>query len=355
MRQWFLLSVCLILAAMSLLIIKSVAPDLLNKQLLFFVLGFILFFVITKFNYTWLEILGKAAFYFILVLLFLLLILGKTTRGVTAWIPLFSGFKFQPSQFVLPFFLLFFLSWWQQLAKITWKNWLKLLFIWFIPGLLIFLEPDFGSSLIYFISSGVLLFFLPISKKILIYFLVSLPIIALLAFVFLLRPNQQERVTSFFGGYHEDQQSSYHARQALIAIGSGKILGRGLGFGVQSHLRFLPERQTDFIFASFAEETGFLGSSFVVLVYLSLILFLFWHAIKAKKITTRVWLTSTAMMIFIQAGINIGMNLSLLPITGITLPLFSYGGSSAISVFLMISIAQKMIETENWTNTLVID
>ncbi len=355
MRKWFLLSVCLVLAAMSLLIVKSVAPNLLNKQLLFFILGFILFFAISKFNYAWLEILGKLVFYFVLVLLLFLLVLGKTTRGVAAWIPLFSGFKLQPSQFVLPFFLLFFLSWWTHLSKITWKNWLKLFCAWSIPGLLIFLEPDFGSSLIYFISSGVLLFFLPIPKKVLIYFLVSLPIIALLVFIFLLRSDQQERVTSFFSGYSEEQQSSYHARQALIAIGSGKMLGRGLGFGVQSHLRFLPERQTDFIFASFAEETGFLGSSFVVLVYLSLILFLFWHAIKAKKITTRIWLTSTAMMIFVQAGINIGMNLSLLPITGITLPLFSYGGSSIIAIFLMISVAQKLIKTENWTNALMID
>lgn len=358
MRQYFIASLSLLLASMSLLIIKSVAPDLFSKQLLFFCLGFTVFLVLQKIDYIYLQILGQIAFYLIIVLLVFLLVLGQTTRGITAWINLFADFKLQPSQFALPAFLFSFLPWWPKVLaqkKIIWQSWLWLALMWLVPGLLIFIQPDFGGSLIYFLSSGILIFFLPLSKKFYLSSVLLLPIASLIIFVFLLKPNQQERITSFFSGYGQDQQSSYHARQSLIAVGSGKALGRGLGFGVQSHLRFLPERQTDFIFASFAEETGFLGSSFLVLIYFSLINYLLWHAFKAKNLLVSAWLSSSAMMLFIQVVINIGMNIGLMPITGITLPLFSYGGSSITAIFLMLAICQKMINQENWTSAIVIE
>lgn len=354
MRKWFLLLASLILAGMSLVIIKSVAPDLVSRQLTFFVLGFVGFFVIQFFEFQYLVFIGKTAYFINLGLLIFLLTMGTVTRGITAWIPLFWGFKLQPSQFALPLFLLFFISWWPNLKKISWQSWLKLIMIWVIPGILIFVEPDFGSSLIYFGSSLCLFFYLPIKKQIFWTCAAILPIMAIFAFVFLLNTDQQERITSFVTGYNQDQKSSYHATQSLIAIGSGQFLGRGLGFGVQSHLRFLPERQTDFIFASFAEETGFLGSAFVVLIYFALILFLLISAYQAKRLTAQVWLGACAMMIFIQAVINIGMNLGLMPITGITLPLFSYGGSSILTIFLMLGMAQKLLNEEDWTSSLLI-
>lgn len=354
MRKWFLFLASQLLAGMSLVAIKSVAPELLNRQLIFFILGIGIFWAIRFVDFQLLVFVGKIAYFVNLALLVFLLSMGTVTRGITAWIPLFWGFKLQPSQFALPFFLLFFISWWPNIKKITWQVCLKLISAWVVPGILIFLEPDFGSSLIYFVSSICLFFYLPLKKKLVWSIGAIVPFLAVFAFIFLLNVDQQERITSFLTGYNQDQKSSYHARQSLIAIGSGRLFGRGLGFGVQSHLRFLPERQTDFIFASFAEETGFLGSSFIVLIYFALILFLLISAYQAKTNIFKIFLAATAMMILVQAGVNIGMNLSLLPITGITLPLFSYGGSSILTVSLMLGIAQKVLDQEDWSKSLLI-
>jgi rod shape determining protein RodA len=140
----------------------------------------------------------------------------------------------------------------------------------------------------------------------------------------------------------QETSSAYNARQALIAVGSGQFWGRGIGQGVQSHLRFLPERQTDFIFASFAEEWGFVGAIFLLLMYFLLLFFLLYLAYKVDDFGQKLYLLVLFAMFLVQIFINIGMNLAILPITGITLPFLSYGGSSVISLFFALSIAQSI-------------
>lgn len=157
------------------------------------------------------------------------------------------------------------------------------------------------------------------------------------------KPYQKQRITSFIDSNQDIQNSSYNARQALIAAGSGQLIGRGLGQGIQSHLKFLPERQTDFIFASLAEEFGFIGSIIVVLIYLLLINLIIRVGLKSSSKPEYYFCMSTAIMTAFQVGINIGMNIGLMPITGLTLPLLSYGGSSLLSLMAMFAVVQSIL------------
>jgi rod shape determining protein RodA len=157
---------------------------------------------------------------------------------------------------------------------------------------------------------------------------------------------QRDRILSFFNPSQAgmsaaaETSTQYNSRQALIAVGSGGLFGRGLGYGIQSHLRFLPERQTDFIFAALAEELGLVGSLLVLGCYIMLISLLWrliFHQTDLKKIG---FLISFTLLLFIQTAINIGMNIGLLPITGVTLPFLSYGGSSILGFALGLGVTQ---------------
>jgi rod shape determining protein RodA len=168
--------------------------------------------------------------------------------------------------------------------------------------------------------------------------------LGIIGWTLVLQPYQKARITSFFSGAQADQSGAgYNARQALIAVGSGELWGRGLGHGSQSQLRFLPERQTDFIFASLAEEWGLLGSLLVIGLYGALIAFLLQEAKRATNSRHALFLTAAAVAFFAQVFVNIGMNIGLLPITGVTLPLVSYGGSSLLATMLLLGVAQQLI------------
>ncbi|MGD9129072.1 MAG: FtsW/RodA/SpoVE family cell cycle protein [Candidatus Woesebacteria bacterium] len=352
MKQVFLPLWAAILAVISLLTIKSVSPNLVWRQTLYFVLGFVLFFIVSKISYKKIE---KYSFVFYLslsVLLLILLLIGKTTRGVVSWINLPGGFKFQPSQLAIPATALHLLSWLEQNKIRNFKKFLELLFIIIIPALLIFLQPDMGTAAIYLFTVGTILLLIKLDFKYILFLLLSSLLTVIMAWNFLLKDYQKQRFLTFSSGYSEEDDSAYNARQSLIAVGSGKILGRGIGFGVQSHLKFLPERQTDFIFASFAEEWGFMGSSFLLLLYTSLTLFFVYLGFKFENPKFQLYFLMIATMLLLQTGINIGMNIGLLPITGITLPLLSYGGSSVLTIFLIFALAQRMIRSQKKDITL---
>jgi len=164
-----------------------------------------------------------------------------------------------------------------------------------------------------------------------------------LAWSLVLKPYQKQRITSFIKPSEDTRGASYNANQAMISVGSGQFFGRGLGEGSQSHLRFLPERQTDFIFASIAEEFGFIGSTLIIFLYLILVLFLLRMALTAREKSVILFIFITITVITLQTFVNIGMNMGLLPITGITLPLLSYGGSSILTLSGTLGIIQSAL------------
>lgn len=360
MRRFFLPSLLLSFAVLSLLTLSSIVPDLLYKQLLAFVLAFILFFAASYFPFAWYLKSAKWFYWLLNVLLLALLIYGQVTRGITAWITLPFALRFQPSQLAVPVVALFLASLLPKEKELSWRNLLKILAAIFLPLLLILLEPDFGTAIILLLSMSVFVLFQRVSLRQLLTLIGVVVSGLLFLWFFVFADYQKARILSYLGQEHQQIQlsssqessSSYNARQALIAVGSGQLWGRGLGQGVQSHLRFLPERQTDFIFAAIAEEWGFVGSSLILLCYFLLLLYLLRLTTQLHSLPQQLFLLAIFSMFLIQILINVGMNLALLPITGVTLPLLSYGGSSLLSLFFALGIAQALLRERRRQATL---
>lgn len=336
----------------SLITLRSIVPELLYKQLIAFLLSFALFFIAAQFPFWWYLRIGKWIYFLLNLVLLGLLFYGKVTRGITAWITLpLVDFRFQPSQFAMPITALVLASQSQLMKDVSWWQLAKLFAIILVPTTLILLEPDFGTAFVLFISLAVFVFFQNISWQKVAILTALAGFVALGTWFFVLKPYQKDRIFSFLGGTstitnqlpHEESSSSYNSRQALIAIGSGQLWGRGVGQGVQSHLRFLPERQTDFIFASFSEEWGFVGAIIILGLYFILLAFLLRLGTQLPNFSARLFVLSAITMFLLQIFINIGMNLAVLPITGITLPFLSYGGSSLLAFFFVMGILQSLL------------
>ncbi len=352
MRKYFLLSLIFLFAILSLTTLRSIVPELLYKQAISFFLAFLVFLLASKLPFIFHLHLAKWLYLLLNLLLLFLLIYGSITRGISAWIVLPLGFKFQPSQLAVPITALYLIACFPKEMKFTWFTLFKSLLIIALPAILILLEPDFGTVLVFIVAMSIFLFFNQlIFKQILGLFLLAF-LGALILWTLVFKDYQKSRLLSFLHLYQpvqssqtekKESSSAYNARQALIAVGSGQLFGRGIGQGVQSHLRFLPERQTDFIFASFSEEWGFLGVFFLLGLYFALLAFLLYVAYKIDDFSSRLYLLILFGMLLIQIFINVGMNLAILPITGITLPFLSYGGSSVISLFFALGVAQSII------------
>jgi len=172
---------------------------------------------------------------------------------------------------------------------------------------------------------------------------VSILAIATVGWFFVLPEYQKNRVYTFINPNKDPQGSGYNVLQSIIAVGSGSITGRGVGRGLQSQLKFLPERQTDFIFASTAEELGLLGSVFILGMF-GVIFYRLIQAVKHARDNFGMYLSlGIFFMLLIQVLINIGMNIGLLPVTGIPLPLVSYGGSSLLTTMLALGLVQSIV------------
>jgi rod shape determining protein RodA len=210
-----------------------------------------------------------------------------------------------------------------------------------LPASLIFFQPDLGSVLILIILwFGVLIISGIKIRHFLILSLISF-LILILIWSFSLKDYQRQRIVSFFQPRIEPLGTSWSAIQAKIAIGSGKIFGQGIGSGSQVQLGFLPESQTDFIFAAIAEEMGIIGVAILFLLFSVLIWRILKIAISARSNFSRLFASGFAILLISQIFIHVGMNLGILPIIGIPLPLVSYGGSSLISNFISLGILQS--------------
>lgn len=339
-RRLFLPALILIFASFSVAAIRSIAPQLWQQQLLFYLVATIVFFACWRIGYQRFLTLAPFLYGALAVGLFLTLFIASQGRGTARWIQLF-GVHIQLSQMAIPIVALFIAHRYAYKKRMRNQD-----IFWFLasiglPAGLIFLQPDLGTSLVYVASTGSLLFLTPVSMRQLTTLALSAFSVAIFAWFFLLQPYQKNRVLSFI---QPETNNNYNAEQALIAVGSGRLWGRGFGLGVQSQLRFLPERQTDFIFASIAEETGFVGSSLLLLLYIILVVGIWKQSIDTPSSDQRFFCSSIAAMFVVQSFVNIGMNIGLLPITGLTLPLVSYGGSSVLSLLFALGILQSLFQ-----------
>lgn len=329
-----------LLLSISILVIYSSSPSLALQQTLFVVFGFILFVGISQIDYRSLKPILFLSYWLTIVLLIIVFFIGVETRGSNRWIDL-GLFSIQPSELAKPVIIAMLAHFWSKHVP-SWLNIGKSLLIIMVPALLIFKQPDLGTFLVIMAIWGGMLFAARLSfKKITILGLVglfSLPIIWST-----LHDYQKQRITSFIAPDKDPLGEGYNIIQSTIAVGSGQIMGRGLGQGTQSRLQFLPEFRTDFIFASIAEELGFVGSILILIIYLFLMSYCLKAAMHAADGFGFLIIFGVLSMLLFQIVVNIGMNIGMFPITGITLPLISYGGSSIISIFIALGLVASVI------------
>ena len=276
-------------------------------------------------------------------LLLLLFVLGHVAKGAQSWFSL-GGFSFQPSDMMKLVVILMLAKYFSR-RHIEIGNF-KHIFISaiyaFIPFLLVFLQPDFGAAMIiFFIWFGMTLVS-GISKRHLLLVVGVLAITFVLLWSFAFKPYQKARIVNFVQPLSNIHGSGYNVYQSTIAVGSGQLTGKGVGFGTQSRLNFLPEYQTDFIFAAFSEEWGFIGV-IILFVLLGLIIWRILHmALLGTTNFEILFGLGLAIYFMTQFIINIGMNLGIMPVTGVTLPLMSYGGSHLLTEFIGLGILMGM-------------
>ena len=329
----------LLLSILSVVVIYSSSPTLAIQQAIFTVVGVGIYFFLRLVDYRSLLSLVKYLYYLTLVLLLVVFFLGVETRGSLRWIPL-GLFNLQPSEFAKPVLILALAGFW-SVRQATWLNILKSFGLVVPFAALIFKQPDLGTTI-----TLVFIWIVQLVCSNISFFKFSL--IALLGAGsaplgwFFLRGYQKQRFLSFISPNLDPQGIGYNVIQSMIAVGSGQLTGRGLGRGTQSRLRFLPEFRTDFIFASIAEELGLIGSMIVLVLYAAIFYFLFKILANIDDRFGELVVIGVASMLFVQIIINIGMNAGLLPITGITLPLLSYGGSSVVSVYIGLGLVASI-------------
>lgn len=341
-KHWLIPGIMLFLSLISILILRSVAPQLLGRQVLYFFIGAGVFWFSSRLTFQqWLSL--RWYLYTLLVGgLILTQLVATVTRGTKSWIAI-GPFHAQPSQLAVAIMGLLLGYLLTRKVKTDFIDYIKTVSLIAVPAGLIFLEPDLGTTVIYVLAMGAALMFSQVPLK----YLASTAVLGvgllIVAWLFLLKSYQKQRITSFIDAGDTQQSASYNAIQSIIAVGSGGLAGKGLGQGTQSHLRFLPERQTDFVFASFAEETGFIGGVLVISLYASLIGICFYAAITSSFPAAQVFAVITGVMFLAQVGVNIGMNIGLMPITGITLPFISYGGSSILALSFQLGILHSIL------------
>lgn len=336
-RTWIIPLLMIVFGLLSVVGLRSVAPTLAATQLGFFVAAGVVMTMSVRPRFEqWLQ-LAPWLYLGLVAMLVLTLLLADATRGSVRWIEV-AGVNIQASQLAIPVVSLMML-WWSRQGRTTLTQFLGLLAIMLGPAGLIFIQPDLGTTLVLLATTGVIVWLATPEWRYLGLLGSSAVVVGVVAWFFLLQPYQKNRIFAFIGYAPESSLTiNYNAQQALIAVGSGQLFGRGLGQGIQSHLRFLPERQTDFIFASLAEELGLAGGLLILALYTSLTMSMMYIAEQASTPQAQWYIYVIAMMTVLQAGINIGMNIGLVPITGVTLPLLSYGGSSVLSLALCYSI-----------------
>ncbi|MDD4106804.1 MAG: FtsW/RodA/SpoVE family cell cycle protein [Candidatus Shapirobacteria bacterium] len=313
------------LFCINILMVSSVAPNSVLKQIIAWVIGLVLFFIGRFINPK--QIISSKWIIFIVCCLFLLtpIVLNNITRGSRRWIDL--GFtSVQPSEFVKPWLLLF-------LVNTT----IPLLHL--IPVGIIMLQPDLGSALsVLFLIVPLIVYNKKLFKLSIIIGLIGLSLSPFI-YKYGLHDYQKERIINFLNPLSDPLDKGYNVIQSKIAIGSGGLWGKGYKKGTQGQLLFLPEKHTDFMFATTAEELGTVGVLIVLTSYYLLISTLFKKAFLVTQNRALFLFTlGIAIQIWMQVFVNIGMNLGILPVTGIPLPFLSVGGSSIITLLFSLGV-----------------
>lgn len=322
----------------------GIKKGLIPNQLIYLLIALTMYFVAKKINLFFFRSNAKFFYWTFIFLLIITYLIGDVVRGSKRWID-FYIFNFQPSEFFKIFFIIYFADFFARYKNELDdpKRFLKALFYFLLPTFLIFRQPDLGNALVFVVIFFSMLLFSSTPRRYLFYVLVFCLITLPLSWFFL-HDYQRDRLSSFISPEINQRGTSYNMTQSIITAGSGQFLGKGLGYGTQSKLFFLPENHTDFAYASLVEQFGFIGGLVVLALYVYLIVFLIrkmFHHLRSKdeeSLFLSYFLVGIFAFFSFQVLINIGMNLGLFPIVGIALPLISYGGSSLVSLFFLFGL-----------------
>lgn len=350
--DWWLFAAIIPLAVFGLLTMKRLGPSggeadyFFWRQLFWFAIGLAAFVGAARFD---VKLFEKRTLPLLLlwgasVFLSALLFFAGPVRGVKSWFTI-GAFSFEPVEPVKLALILMLAKYFSR-RHIEIKRWRHIFISALyaaIPLALVIRQPDFGSAFILLAIWAGITFFSGVSMRQVAWLSAGAVFLFAMFWFFLFAPYQKERIVNFFDPLRDPAGAGYQTLQSKIAIGSGGLFGKGLGHGTQSRLYFLPEPQTDFIFAAFAEEWGLFGVSFL---FASLGIF-FWRLIRAgmraRANFERLFILGVLLFFFTQGAIHIGMNLGVFPITGIGLPFMSYGGSLLVTSFIALGLAESII------------
>jgi rod shape determining protein RodA len=345
--DWFIFFPTILIAAAGLITIYSFGGDnlLFAKQFFSLSLSVSVFLILAFFDFRFLRSTTIAVILYLLTVAILVtvLILGKEIKGAQSWFVL-GAFSFQPVDFAKLVLIV-------VLAKYFSRRHIEIANIRhiFISGLyasliafLVLLQPDFGSAVIIMTIWFGMIFLSGVSKRHLIGFFLLVAVLSFFLWFQVFEPYQKQRILTFLNPLSDIQGAGYNAFQSTVAVGSGGLFGKGVGFGTQSRLKFLPEYQTDFVFAAFAEEWGFWGVFLLLGLYAVLFFRLLVNAWFGATNFETLFCLGVFVFLFIHFFIHVGMNIGLLPVTGTTIPFMSYGGSHLLAEYISLGLVVGM-------------
>ena len=349
--DWTLLGFVIVLSIISVLEIYSATlhtkfVGFYKQQILWLLGGLFAMFILSLIDYHRLLEFIHWIYGFCLISLVAVLAIGQKVLGGRRWIRFPGGLHFQPSEWVKLVLILAVTRYFVGLSgrHLTWPDIFKAMALVGVPMLLVLRQPDLGTALTYapILLAGLFLGGIDWKKAgILIcggFLLVGIAFSSSK----ILKPYQKTRLTSFMNPGADPKGSGYQILQSKIAVGDGGVFGRGTTKGTQTQGDFLPIPYTDFIFAAFAEEHGFIGAVIVLLIYFLILMRLIQNAQTAADLPGTFLVMGVVAVLIFQIAVNVGMVIGLMPVTGIPLPLMSYGGSSVLFTFLALGIVMNV-------------
>lgn len=319
------------------------SPGFATRQLVWLLAGAVLLVLFSLADYRILTRFSPLLYAASLAVLALMPVVAPMRSGSRAWLPI-GAYTIQPSEFVRVVTILAVAALAREYSRdrLDFSSSMKLTAVALAPAGLVALQPDLGVALTYVPVLLIALWLGGLSWRVWAALALSGVLLVGVSWTWYLRPFQKERILTVLDAERDPFGAGYQQRQSRIAVGSGGLTGKGLHSGTQSQLRFLPAQHTDFIFAVWAEETGFVGAILLIGAYVLLIARIFFIAIAARDRIGAVLAAGVGAVVAVQTLVNVGMVIGVCPITGITLPLMSYGGSSMLATCIALGLVQSV-------------
>lgn len=323
---------------------SDVQRALVAKQAIWLCIGFAAMVIIFMFNYRLLDQWGLVVYIGAILLLIAVMVHGRHIAGARRWLSI-GPIVLQPSEPVKIAVIAILAKFYSKRVNIngfTLRELIIPMILVMIPFLLIVKQPDLGTGMLVVLIAASMTIYVKIERRSLICIIMSGVVMVPMLWSFFLKEYQKQRILTFLDPERDPLGSGYHIIQSKIAIGSGKLVGKGFLKGTQNALSFLPEHHTDFIISVLSEEWGFIGTSFILVLFLFLIVWGLRIAYGCRDPFGTILSVGITSMLFWQAFINVGMVMGLMPVVGVPLPLISYGGSSVVTSLIGIGLLMNV-------------